>query len=227
MAVLGDAYNRTEAEELGETAIQLLEESPGKEIIVVAKCEDAFEILDQEVTLGYPNGYSDLKPEDYSSVRDWRGRNVHVLGGSPQSQFEVIEELTQPNLTRDPPADIRGVDGNGVQKAAYFGEFYSRDGYQRADHLSIRETVKISLEEIKAFWQDKGLWPETEPRVLYGPAVQEPDQLIYMDQGGDPIPSRDALENAYIGEYEEHGRLAFENKTQKQFVEHREALNKI
>lgn len=64
----------------------------------------------------------------------------------------MIEELTQPTLTGEPPADIVGLDWNGPQKAAYLGEHWSRDGWQPADHLSIRDTVCESLREIKAYW---------------------------------------------------------------------------
>lgn len=49
------------------------------------------------------------------------------------------------------------------------------------------------------------MWPETEPVELYGEAVKEPDRLIFMDQGGDPIPDREALENAYVDEYRYNG----------------------
>lgn len=227
VAVVGDAYTESEAEELNDVAGEILEKDPYKEVVVVPKCRSAFDVLDQEVTLGYPNGYSEFNVESYSTVSDWRGRRVHLLGGSPPTQLNKIEELTQPNLSDDPPADIRGVDGNSVQKTAYFGESWSRSGYKSADHLSIRETVRKSLKEIKAFWQDQGLWPDTEPVDLYGEAVQKPDLNIFMDQGGDPIPSRESLENAYIGEYEEKGVLAFKSEREKKFVEYREGFKPV
>lgn len=223
VAILGDAYSEVEAQELNEVASELLEDNPHKEIVVVPKCEDAFDVLDGNVILGVPIGYSDIHAEDLG-WSNYRGRPVHVLGAAPDKSFEAIQKLVQPNLAGDPPADVRGVDWNGNQKIAYLGEYWSRDGWQSADHLSIRETVRKSLEEIKAFWEDKGVWPETEPRELYGPAVREPDFEIFMDKGGDPIPSREDLEKAYVEEYEEKGTLAFESEVQKEFVEYREGL---
>jgi len=133
----------------------------------------------------------------------------------------------QPNLRDDPPANIVGLDWNGNQKIAYKGEYWSRNGWQSADHLSIRETVRKGLEEIKAFWREKGVWPETEPRELYGSAVIHPDVDIFVDNGGDPISSREALESAYVEEYREYGALAFESEVEKEFIEYREGLSRI
>lgn len=45
-----------------------------------------------------------------------------------------------------------------------------------------------------------------------------------MDRGGDPIPTRDALEAAYVEEYEEYGTMAFDTETRKKFIEYREGL---
>jgi hypothetical protein len=137
----------------------------------------------------------------------------------------VIDDLTQPRITGEPPADIVGLDWNGPHKGALVGEYWSRNGWQPADHLSIRETVRKSLEEIKEYWQERGVWPETEPVDLYGPAVKEPDELIYLDAGGDPIPDREALEAAYVGEYAERGSWAFQDESRKKFIEYREGVN--
>lgn len=227
IAVLGDAYSQEKAEELDEVAQKLLEDDPYKEVVVVPKCEEAFSTLSDSVTLGYPNGYSDLEPGDYSRVSDWRGRRVQILGGAPDTQYEVIQELTQPNLMDDPPADIAGVDWNGFSKIAYLGEYWSRNGWQEADHLSIRETVQKSLDEIKGFWQEKGVWPETEPVELYGPATEEPDEFLWMDDGGDPIGGLEKLEKAYIGEYEGKGKVAFRSEVQKKFIEYREGWESV
>lgn len=212
---------------LNDVVDTLRDEYPHKEYVVVPKCPGAFEQLDNDIVLGYPMGYSDLHAWEYSSIGDWRGRRVHLLGASPPKQYAKIEELTQPNLASDPPADIVGLDWNGPQKVAYKGEYWSRDGWQSADNLSIRETVRTSLEEIKAFWEERGVWPDTTPRDLYGPAVQEPDKLIFMDHGGDPIATREDLEAAYIREYEEHGRLAFASELQKRHWEYYEGLKPV
>lgn len=227
IAVLGDAYQPRDAEQLNLAAREILEEHRHKQTVVVPKCREAFDILDEDITLGYPNGYSDLKPEDYSTISDWRGRPIHILGGSPEEQWKEIQKLTQPNLTGDPPADIKGVDWNGFQKIAYLGEYYSTDGWKRADHLTIRETVRKSLEEIKAFWQEKDVWPGTTPRNLYGPAVVMPDSDIFMDTGGNPIQSREDVEAAYVQDYQNHGTLAFASETEKNHWEHYEDLDPV
>lgn len=227
VAVLGDAFTESEAERYNEIACEILDEYPYKTLVVVPKCREAFDELSEDVVLGYPNGYSDLKPEDYSCISDWRGRDVHILGGSPTSQWEEVEKLVQPNLRNDPPANIVGLDWNGNQKIAYKGEYWSRSGWKRADQLSIRETVRKGLEEIKLFWEEKGVWPETEPRDLYGSAVIEPDELIFMDRGGDPMGERENLEAAYVDEYEEYGVMAFSTESQKKHWEYYEGLEKV
>lgn len=139
MAVVGDTYTAGDAARI-QAAIDDLSRSV--EAVAVPKCPESFDILVDDVVLGYPNGYSAVGPADYSTPRDWRDRRVHVLGGNPHSQRTVIEQLTQPTLADAPLADIVGVDGNGVLKAAYTGEYWTPDGYRRADHLSIRDTVK-------------------------------------------------------------------------------------
>jgi len=90
--------------------------------------------------------------------------------------------------------------------------------------MSPRETARTSYQEIKEFLQGKGVWPETEPQDLYGPAVRRPDFDIFMDKGGDPIGSREELEAAYVVEYGEKGVLAFESEVEKKFIEWREGL---
>lgn len=221
--MLGDAYTPNEAHRLNDLAQNLYGDYPHKEFVVVPKCWAAIEILDDEVVLGYPIDYSDVQARDVADLCEWRGRKVHLLGASPPKQYDVIEALTQPTLTEEPPADIVGLDWNGVQKVAYKGEYWSRDGWQRADHLSIRETVRTSLEEIKRFWQEKGVWPETEPIDLYGPAVQEPEEPLYAVNAKD-ITSQEQLESAIVVDYEEYGTLAFQTETERQWFEYSEGL---
>jgi hypothetical protein len=223
VAVLGDAYTPAEAEGFNRTVQQLRDEYPYKEYVVVPKCAKAFDRLDDDVTLGYPMGYSDIAAGDVADISDWRGRKVHLLGASPPKQYDVIEDLTQPRITGEPPVDIVGLDWNGPHKGALVGEYWSRNGWQPADHLSIRETVRKSLEEIKEYWQERGVWPDTEPIELYGPAVKEPDDRIYMDAGGDPIVMREGLEAAHVEKYQ-RGTWAFESESQKAFIEYRENL---
>ena len=223
VAVVGDAPTSDTASVLQETIDELRSAYADTQFVAVPKCHEAFSIFDDDVVLGYPNGYSTIDPADYSTPRDWRGRSIHLLGGSPHHQRSVLQTLTQPTLTGDPPADIVGVDGNGVLKAAYKGEYWTADGYQRADHLSIRETVNRSLVEMKRFWQSHGVWPDSTPRDEYGPAVLEPDDPVYAT-GGD-IRTREELETAYVDSYDGDLTRAYEFETAKQFVEHRDGLN--
>ncbi|MFB6216258.1 MAG: hypothetical protein ABEJ72_04720 [Candidatus Aenigmatarchaeota archaeon] len=83
------------------------------------------------------------------------------------------------------------------------------------------------MKEAKQYWLEKGVWPETEPIELYGPAVREPDEPIFMDDGGKPIPSQEALENAHLDTYQlqaEETTWAFDSKKAQQFIEHRTEL---
>jgi hypothetical protein len=219
VAVLGDAYDVGEAEELDRIGRELKESYPYKELVVVPKCREAIEVVDEELVLGYAMGYSDVQAEDFSEPVDWRGRRVHLLGASPPKQYGTIQELTQPTLGGDQPADIVGLDWNGMQGVAYNGEYWSRDGWQPADHLSIRETVRESLKEIKTFWEETDVWPDTESINLYGPAVEEPDEPLYAVNGAD-IETREQLEKSIVEEYEGR-KLAFQSEVEKAFLEYR------
>ena len=217
--MVGDAYTDEESVEMNKAVEELREDYPHKTFVVVPKCEEAFDVLSEDIVLGYANGYSDVQAEDLG-LENYRGRDVHILGSSPKKQYEVIQQLTQPNLRDDPPADIQGVDWNGAHKGAYFGEYWSRDGWQPADHLSIRETVEESLKEVKAFWSEKGMWPGTEPKKIYGGPYTEPDDPVFAASGRD-IDSKEKLETAHIGEYDDN-TYAFESETARKYFEHRE-----
>ena len=223
VAVIGDAYTTSDAREFNQTIQELREYSPNKTYVIVPKCREAFDIPDEDIVLGYANGYSDIQAEDLD-LRNYRGREVHVLGSSPKKQYEAIERLTQPNVFQDPPADIKGVDWNGAHKGAYYGEYWSRDGWQRADHLSIRETVEESLKEVKEFWQARGIWPETEPVDVFGGPTRHPDDPVFAVSGQNLRP-RDVLEKATLKEYGGQ-TYAFESDTARKFFEYREGRHR-
>lgn len=93
--------------------------------------------------------------------------------------------------------------------------------------MTPRGTARRSYQEIKEFLQGKDVWPETEPVELYGEPTEEPDDSIWMDDGGDSIGTLEDLEKAYVGEYEDKGKLAFQSGVQKKFIEYREDLTKV
>jgi len=176
-AVVADAYLKKEAGKYNKIVEELQSDHAYKTFIVVPKCRDAFDALSEDIILGVPTGYSEIDPDDLG-WRNYRGRDVHLFGGSPDKAYNAIQKLTQPNLAGDPPANVRGLDWNGFFRPALSepGEYWTPNGWKK-DSLasSTRETVRESLREVKAFWQENGVWPDTEPRDLYGPAVEEPD----------------------------------------------------
>ena len=187
VCVLGDVTTPEQARGYTQLARSLVDDFPTTEFVIVPKCPEAFEIIDEQFVLGYPMGYSDIQAMDISTISDWRGRRVHLLGASPPKQFAAIQRLTQPTITGEPPADIVGLDWNGPQRVAYLGEYWSRNGWQAADQLSIRETVRKSLREMRKFWQERGVWPTETPIESSGPAVREPAVFNRMTEVEFPV----------------------------------------
>lgn len=181
VAILGDAPDHETAARLRDAAHLLRAEMPTVEPCVVAKCEAALDVLPREVIVGLPNGYADIHAWDFSTPADWSGHRVHVLGGSPPRTWEVIQRLTgagpQRRLTmfrtdggQLPYATIVGLDWNGLHRVAYKGEYWHRESphWRPVDRLTPRATVRRGLEEIRAFWRERGIWPTTLPRECYG-----------------------------------------------------------
>ncbi|MFC5973711.1 DUF6610 family protein [Halomarina salina] len=250
IGVIGDAPTPDAAHRYVDAARELKADFPDATLIIVPKCHEAIAIIgDAEVpgtplVLGYSMGYSDILANEFSDYANWRGQRVHLLGASPPKQWNAIQQLTQPTLTGDPPADIVGLDWNGPHKVAYNGESWSRDGWQRADQLSIRSTVRRSLREMRAYWEDRGVWP-TMPtlRDCYGPAVREPDDPVWAATGGDiyepdALPGPDEwetrvdydddetspLEHAIVVSYDDGRTLAYRSQTERDHVEYYEGL---
>jgi len=226
ITVVGDAYTWEQAALYQEAIDELIEDYPHRRFIVTPKCEEAFDILDPEKTIaGYPNGNSPIQGEDIGTAL-YRGWDTHILGGNPHEAYEAIQKLTQPTIDRRPPANVAGYDCNLPLRMAHW-EYWTPEGWQDNGHLTPRETARRSYQEIKAFLQKKDVWPETEPVDLYGEPTEEPDELIWMDDGGDPIGTIEELEKAYVGQYEERGKMAFRSESQKKFIEYREDLSKV
>ncbi|WP_251344593.1 DUF6610 family protein [Haloplanus halophilus] len=250
IGVIGDAPTPEAAYRFVDAARDLKADYPDATLIIVPKCRGAIDIIgDAEIpgtplVLGYSMGYSDILADDFSEVADWRGQRVHLLGASPPKQWAVIQQLTQPTLAGDPPADIIGLDWNGAHKVAYNGEFWSRDGWQRADHLSIRSTVRRSLREMRSYWEAPGVWPiRPTLRERHGTAVREPDDAVWAATGGDisepdPLSGPDEwetrvdfdddetypIEHAIVVTYEDGRTLAYRSQTERDYVEYYEGL---
>ncbi|WP_449271487.1 DUF6610 family protein [Halococcus thailandensis] len=225
VCVLGDVTTPEQARDYTRLARSLVDEFPTTEFVIVPKCPEAFEIIDKQFVLGYSMGYSDIQATDVSTINDWRGRRIHLLGASPPKQFAAIQRLTQPTITDEPPADIVGLDWNGPQRVAYLGEYWTRNGWQAADHLSIRETVRKSLLEMRTFWEKRGVWPAETPRENIGAAVRKPDGPVFA-ANGETIRNREALEDAIVVDYESGQTLAYRSETERAYVEYRAGLTR-
>ena len=121
VGIIGDAYDAVEAQSYVDTMRELQGSLPETEFIIVPKCRASIEAIPDDIVLGNSRGYADTLAHEFSDPIDWRGRRVQILGGSPSKQLEVVEQLTQPTLTGDPPATIVGLDWNGLHRGAQFG----------------------------------------------------------------------------------------------------------
>ena len=169
VGVIGDAYGIEEVDRYVAAAREIKGSYPEPDLVIVPKCRGAIHAIPDDLVVGYSRGYADRLAHEFSEPSDWRGRRVHILGGSPPKQLDVIKQLTRPTLTGDPPADIVGLDWNGLHRGAQFGEFWTADGWddsgRDADHVTVRKTVRHSLARIREFWQSMGSGPRRHPRT--------------------------------------------------------------
>ena len=171
VGVIGDTYEVEEVDRYVAAAREIQGSYPESDLVIVPKCRAAIHAIPDDLVVGYSRGYADRLAHEFSEPSDWRGRRVHILGGSPPKQLDVIKQLTRPTLTGDPPADIVGLDWNGLHRGAQFGEFWTANGWddsgRDAEHMTIRKTVRCSHAKVREFWQARGVWPE--------PTAQEDD----------------------------------------------------
>ncbi|MDB2246098.1 hypothetical protein PN416_15305 [Halorubrum ezzemoulense] len=167
VGVIGDVDEIDDVDAHVAAAREIQASYPEAELIVVPKSRAVIDAIPDDIVLGYSRGYADRLAHEFSDPADWRGRRVHILGGSPPKQLDAIRQLTRPTLTDEPPADIVGVDWNGLHRGAQFGEFWTADGWddsgRDADHVTVRKTVRHSLARVREFWQQHGVWPESTP----------------------------------------------------------------
>lgn len=168
VGVIGDAYEPDDVDDYVAAAREIQASYPDAALVIVPKCKEVIEMIPDDIVLGYSRGYADRLAHEFSLPTDWRGRRVHILGGSPPKQLDVIQQLTRPTLTNDPPADIVGVDWNGLHRGAQFGEFWTASGWDDSgrdvDHVTVRKTVRHSLGRLREFWQQHGVWPDSTPQ---------------------------------------------------------------
>ena len=202
VGVIGDVYELGDVGEYVAAARMIQASYPDAELVIVPKCREVIDMIPDNLVLGYSRGHADRLAHEFSEPTDWRGCRIHILGGSPPKQWDVIEQLTRPTLTDEPPADIVGLDWNGLHRGAQFGEFWTSDGWddsgRDADHVTVRKTVRHSLARLKQFWQSHGVWPEStsqddslegeyegpSPGDLDGAACTECEANVWTTQRG-------------------------------------------
>ncbi|MDS0243764.1 MULTISPECIES: DUF6610 family protein [unclassified Haloferax] len=182
VGVIGDAYEVDEVGGYVAAAREIQASYPEAELVIVPKCRQAIDAVPEDLIVGYSRGYADRLAHDFSDPVDWRGRRVHILGGSPTKQLNVIDQLTCPTLAGDPPADIVGLDWNGLHRGAQFGEFWTTEGWddsgRDAEFVTVRKTVRHGLGQVRKFWETQGVWPESQSR-------EGPDNFVYNG----PVPT--------------------------------------
>ena len=71
---------------------------------------------------------------------------------SDQSNLFAETADDQQTLTDDPPAEIVGLDRNGVHRGAQFGEFWTADGWddsgRETDRVSVRDAVRYGPDHV-------------------------------------------------------------------------------
>jgi hypothetical protein len=209
VGVIGDVDDTDDVDAHVAAAREIQASYPEAELIVVPKSRAVIHAIPETLVLGYSRGYADRLAHEFSDPADWRGRRVHILGGSPPKQLDAIRQLTRPTLTDDLPANIVGVDWNGLHRGAQFGEFWTADGWddsgRDADHLTVRKTVRHSLGRVREFWQHHGIWPETTPQeddidIAYeGPSPSDLDSAACVECGSNVWMSQ---RGPYIAEYD-------------------------
>ena len=191
VGVIGDVYERDDVDAHVAATREIQASYPEAELIIVPKSRSVIDAIPEDLVLGYSRGYADRLAHEFTDPADWRGRRVHILGGSPPKQLEAIRQLTRPTLTDEPPADIVGLDWNGLYRGAQFGEFWTADGWddscRDADHVTVRKTARHSLARVREFWRTHGIWPETTPQDE-GLDVEYEGQVLPISSTP-PVPS--------------------------------------
>jgi len=209
VGVIGDVYECDGVDDHVAAAREIQASYPEAELIIVPKSRSVIDAIPEDLVLGYSRGYADRLAHEFSDPADWRGRRVHILGGSPPKQLDSIRQLTRPTLTDEPPADIVGVDWNGLHRGAQFGEFWTADGWddsgRDADHVTVRKTVRHSLARVREFWRTHGIWPESTPQdeglnVEYeGPSPADLEGAACSECGANVWRTR---RGPYVAEYD-------------------------
>ena len=85
VGVIGDVDEIDDVDAHVAAAREIQASYPEAELIVVPKSQAVIDAIPETLVLGYSRGYADRLAHEFSDPADWRGRRVHILGGSPPS----------------------------------------------------------------------------------------------------------------------------------------------
>jgi len=169
VGVIGDVDEIDDVDAHVAAAREIQASYPEAELIVVPKSRAVIDAIPEtprpRVFTGIrrPPGPRVLRP-----CRLERAARPHPRRESAQAARRHSTVNQTDTHTDEPPADIVGVDWNGLHRGAQFGEFWTADGTddsgRDADHVTVRKTVRHSLARVREFWRTHGIWPETTPQ---------------------------------------------------------------
>lgn len=117
-------------------------------VVVIPKFKGAVDDIPANCVIGIsvPSSYAGyvLDDEDVAKIR---GRYVHLLGGTPQSQRAFYDDYTARGVC------VISMDGNGFQKNASFGAYFESGRWTRPQntrfvHGDMHSTMIYSLNQI-------------------------------------------------------------------------------
>lgn len=120
-------------------------------IVVIPKFSGAVKDIPNDCIIGIsvPSSYAGFVPND-EDIEYIKGRMVHLLGGSPQSQRAFYDDYTRRGV------QVISADGNGFQKNASSGVFFEGGKWIAPKHVrwvhgDMHNTMIYSLNQIVVY----------------------------------------------------------------------------
>lgn len=114
-------------------------------IIFVPKINGAINIISNKYEGRYILGYS--VPSKYGktevNIREFNGHPVHLLGGRPDTQRQLANQL-----------NVVSIDGNRLTLDAGFGDYFDLETFRPHPNGGYTNCIKDSIKNINFIWSD-------------------------------------------------------------------------